>query len=370
MMADATDTVPNSGGPNSGGPNSGGPHSGGANAGGPTAAEAARGDVNARSFFRDADGHLWRDLKPIELATALKQEGGQLWVDIDSTQRCQHALLEKVFSFHPLSIEDTLSPNGRVKLEEFPAYLFVTLRAVTFCETTDDPYDLETANLYLFVGTNFLVTVHAGKAPSVEAVVAIVERNTDLLERGVGRIAHMVMDTAIDEYFPILDQVDGFVDSLEERVFARFEQSAMQDIFQVKRLVLSLRRYLMPQREIFNALANRPTKFLDPAVQVYFRDVYDHVLRINDSLDTYRELLSSTMDSYLTQVSNRLGHITKGLSVVATISIPFVVISGMYGMNFQDIPLSHHPHGFWIMLVLQVLIGIGLLAVLRWKELL
>lgn len=349
-MADATDIVPSSGGP--------------------TPAEAARGDVNARSFFRDADAHLWRDLKPGELATALKQEGGQLWVDIDSTQRCQHALLEKVFGFHPLSIEDTLSPNGRVKLEEFPGYLFVTLRAVTFCETTDDPYDLETANLYLFVGTNFLVTVHSGRAPSVAAIVAVVERNPDLLGRGVGRISHMVMDTAIDEYFPILDQLDGFVDALEERVFARFDQAAMHDIFQVKRLVLSLRRFLMPQREIFNALANRPTQFLDPSVQVYFRDVYDHVLRINDSLETYRELLSSTMDSYLTQVSNRLGHVTKGLSVVATISIPFVVVSGMFGMNFARIPLSGHPYGFWIMLVLQLAIGVALLAVLRWKKLL
>jgi magnesium transporter len=353
-MADATDTVPGPGGPTPAG----------------DAAAAARGDVNARSFFRDADGHLWRDLKPGELATALKQEGGQLWVDVDSTQRCQHALLEKVFGFHPLSIEDTLSPNGRVKIEEFPNYLFVTLRAVSFCETTDDPYDLDTANLYLFVGSNFLVTAHSEKAPPVEAVMSIVERNPDILERGVGRISHMVMDNAIDEYFPILDQVDGFVDTLEERVFAQFDQSAMQDIFQVKRLVLSLRRYLAPQREVFNALANRPTKFLDASVQVYFRDVYDHVLRINDSLDTYRELLSSTMDSYLTQVSNRLGHITKGLSVVATISIPFVVISGMYGMNFQDIPLSHHPHGFWIMLVLQVAIGVGLVALLKWKELL
>jgi magnesium transporter len=335
----------------------------------PTPAEVARGDVNARSFFRDADGHLWRDLKPGELATALRQEGGRLWVDVDSTQRCQHALLEKVFGFHPLSIEDTLSPNGRVKIEEFPTHLFVTLRAVAFCETTEDPYDLETANLYLFIGANYLVTVHAGPSSSVSEVLTLVERNPDVMQRGVGRLSHMVMDTAVDEYFPILDRVDGFVDAIEERVFTSFDQGAMQDIFQVKRLVLSLRRYLAPQREIFNALANRPTKLLDPATQVYFRDVYDHVLRINDSLETYRELLSSTMDSYLTQVSNRLGHITKGLSVVATVSIPFVVISGMYGMNFMDIPLAHHPHGFWILLAIQLAVGVALLALLRWRKL-
>ncbi len=109
---------------------------------------------------------------------------------------------------------------------------------------------------------------------------------------------------------------------------------ALHDIFALKRTVLSLRRYLAPQREIFNVLTNRPSPLLPPESQLYFRDVYDHVLRINDSLDTFRELLSSTLDSYLTQVSNRLGSITKGLSVIATLSVPFVVISGMWGMNF------------------------------------
>jgi magnesium transporter len=105
-------------------------------------------------------------------------------------------------------------------------------------------------------------------------------------------------------------------------------------------------------------------------MQLYFRDIYDHVLRINDSIDTYRELLSSTMDSYLTQVSNRLGSVTKALSVVATLSIPFVVVSGMWGMNFAAIPLADAPHGFWLMLVAQAAAGVGLLAFLRWRRLL
>ena len=113
-------------------------------------------------------------------------------------------------------------------------------------------------------------------------------------------------------------------------MFGHFDESALRDIFSVKRLTLTLRRHLAPQREVFNALTNRPSALLAPEIQVYFRDIYDHVLRINESLETYRELLSSTMDSYLTQVSTRLGHITKALSVVATLSIPFVVVSGMF----------------------------------------
>jgi magnesium transporter len=163
----------------------------------------------------------------------------------------------------------------------------------------------------------------------------------------------------------VLDRIDEFIDSLEERVFQQFKEEALRDIFSVKRMVLSLRRYLAPEREIFNVLTNRPSPFLTPDIQLYYRDIYDHVLRINDSLDTYRDLLSSTMESYLSQVSNRLGLITKGLSMVATLSVPFVVVSGMWGMNFAKVPLADNPYGFVIMLFLQLALGGGLLWVLR-----
>ena len=116
---------------------------------------------------------------------------------------------------------------------------------------------------------------------------------------------------------------------------------------------------------MFNILTNRPSTLLRPELQLYFRDVYDHVLRINDSFETQRDLLSSTLDAYLTQVSNRLGLVTKGLSVIATLSIPFVVVSGMWGMNFAHIPLSQSPHGFWIMLVFQLAFGAVLIWVLK-----
>jgi magnesium transporter len=184
----------------------------------------------------------------------------------------------------------------------------------------------------------------------------------------VDRIAHAIMDIAVDAYFPLLDQLDEFVDSLEQRVFEHFDQESLRDIFAVKRTVLSLRRHLAPQREVFNSLSNRPTPLLQPESQVYFRDIYDHVLRINDSIDTYRDLLSSTLESYLSQVSNRLGNITKGLSIFATVTLPFVIISGMWGMNFHDIPLSDHPHGFWILLGVQMLIGILLVGYLRLRR--
>ena len=323
-----------------------------------------------RSVLRDSRARLAFDIPPRELLDALNDQATKLWVDIDSTSRHQHAILEKLFHFHPLTIEDTLSPNSRVKIEAYDGYLFLVLRAVRFCDTTADPYDLETENLYIYLGPNYVVTVHSGPSQTIDTVTDLVRRSPDIIDRGPARLAHTICDTAVDAYFPILDQVDEFIDGLESRVFERFDETALHDTFALKRTVLSLRRYLAPQREMFNVLTNRPSPLLPAEAQIYFRDVYDHVLRINDNLDNYRELLSSTLESYLTQVSNRLGSITKGLSVIATLSVPFVVVSGMWGMNFAEIPLSHYPHGFWVMLVLQLAIGAALVALLRWKKLL
>ena len=286
-------------------------------------------------------------------------------MDIDTSVRQQLALLEKVFGFHPLAIEDVMNPHSRAKVESYDGYLFVILRAVRLDDATQDPYDIETENIHFFISQNVLVTAHNGPSRLVESVAEVVVRSTDLIGRGPGRLAHQVMDAAVDSFFPVLDRIDEFIDSLEERVFQEFREEALRDIFSVKRMVLSLRRYLAPEREIFNVLTNRPSTFLTPDIQLYYRDIYDHVLRINDSLDTYRDLLSSTMESYLSQVSNRLGLVTKGLSVVATLSVPFVVVSGMWGMNFDRVPLDSHPYGFIIMLVLQLALGGGLLWMLR-----
>lgn len=325
-------------------------------------------DALPRIVYRSASGADVIDCHPREVSQLLA-EGGPLWVDIDSSVRTQHALLEKVFKFHPLAIDDTLNPNSRVKLEEYDGYLFIIIRGIGFAEDTEDPYDLETKDLYCFLGPTYLVTVHNGPLPAIDRVSETMRRSPDLLARGVERALHAILDQTIDEYFPILARIDEFIDSLEERVFAAFDEESLRDIFTVKRLVLSLRRYLQPSREVMNVLTNRPTMLLTPDAQLYFRDIYDHVLRINDTLDTYRDLLSSTMDAYLTQVSNRLAFSTKALSVVATLSLPFVVVSGMWGMNFSTIPLSNWPHGFWVLLVGQLALGAVLLYFLRRKRL-
>lgn len=321
-----------------------------------------------RSYYRAPDGAVHRDLLPRELKEALRTPGGVLWVDVDVTNRHQHAVLEKVFGFHPLAIEDTLNPESRVKLEEYGEYLFAIVRGVRLAQETEDPYDYETRNLCFFLGAHYLVTTHFESSTSCAAVAERLTRSPDLLDRGPARLMHQIMDTAVDAYFPIVDAIDDFIEGLEERVFVSFDEAALRSVFTVKRLVVSLRRHLAPQREVFNVLTNRPTPLLNHEAQLYFRDIYDHVLRMNEAFDTQRDLLSSTLDAYLSQVSNRLGTVTKGLSVIATLSVPFVMVSGMWGMNFDRIPLARHPHGFALMVALQLAAGAGLVALLKWRR--
>jgi len=324
-----------------------------------------------QSALRRPDGQVERDLSVDAIRAAFEHPAdGTLWVDLDVSDDAQAALLADVFHFHPLAVEDARNPKSRVKAEEYPDFLVVVARVVSFCETTPDPYDLETANLTLFLTENAVITTHMESLPAVQALVERLESNPDLLERGPARVAHQVLDTAIDAYFPILDQLDEFVDEMEQRVFGQFDEKLLQEIFKVKRLVISLRRYLAPQRDVLSMLTNRPSRFLPQEAQLYFRDVYDHMLRITDALDSYRDLMSSTLDSYLSQVSNRLGSVSKGLAVFGALSIPFVVIAGVYGMNFERIPLAHHPWGFEIMVGIQVALSLTLLVGMRRKGML
>jgi len=322
------------------------------------------------SCYNDPNGRMRLDLSPDEIARTLVTGEGMLWVDIDTRDSDKVSMLLDIFHFHPLAVEEAVNPQSRVKLEEFDQYVLLIVRTVAFCETTADPYDLDTVNISFFLGKNYLVTVHGADTNPVESTRELLKRKPELATHGPAKLMHAIVDQAVDAYFPIIDRLDEFMDSLEEKIFAQFDQNALREVFAVKRLVLTLRRHLAPERDALSVLTNRPSTLLTTDTQIYFRDIYDHVLRIYDSLETFRDLLSSTLDSYLTQVSNRLGMATKALSVVATVTLPFVVVSGMWGMNFERIPLHTHPHGFMILVLAQLALGLTILAGLKWRKLL
>jgi magnesium transporter len=268
-------------------------------------------------------------------------------VDIDSTNTHQHALLEKIFEFHHLAIEDTLSPGTRVKLEEYDRFLFAVVAGVRFDAATPDPFDLETFNQYFFLGRNFLVTVHAVPSPSCAAMRDRLMRNPDLLARGAEMTMHGVIDQAVDAFFPLVEQMGDLVEDLEESVFEEFDEKLIHRIFKAKRAAFAVRRHIGPLREVLNILTNRPTTYIRADTQLYYRDVYDHTIRIMEWVDTTRDLLAGVIETYLSQTSNRMNRVMKQLSIVSTIALPLIVIGGIYGMNFSHLPLTDSPWGFW-----------------------
>lgn len=325
------------------------------------------GAPGSLSFHLEDDGPLRRGLDPDELAAALRADDGRLWVDIDSDEDAAWSLLADPFGFHPLAVEDTRSPECRIKLETYDGYLFIVVRGMRLATWTPDPYDVQAPNVYVFIGERFLVTVHAGPSPAVEAVAERVERDPGmLLRRGVDHVAYAVIDTLVDFYFPLLDEFDTFVDALEDEVFEDGDR-IMPRIFSLRRTELGLRRNLAPMREVLVAVANRPTPYLAEGTQVFLRDVYDHVIRQLESVDIQRERLTGLVEIHLSTISNRTNAVMKALSIVATLVLPATLVASIYGMNFRHMPGLASPLGFWLALGGMVAISGSVLAYVWWK---
>ena len=194
------------------------------------------------SCYNDPNGRMRLDLSPDEIARAVATGEGMLWVDIDTRDSDKVSMLSDIFHFHPLAIEEAVNPQSRVKLEEFDTYVLLIVRTVAFREATDDPYDLDTANISFFLGKNYLVTVHGADTNPVESTRELLTRKPELATHGPAKLMHAIVDQAVDAYFPIIDKLDEFMDSLEEKIFAQFDQNSLREVFAVKRLVLSLRR--------------------------------------------------------------------------------------------------------------------------------
>lgn len=288
-----------------------------------------------------------------------------LWLDIDSSDPAQHALLAQVFHFHPLTIEDTLNRHTRVKVEAYDGYLLVVLRAMALSDRVHEGWRaLDVSKICLFLGPGYLVSVHAGPSTIIERAAA---RST---ADDPGLVAHAISDVAIDDYFPILDRVDAYVDELAEVHLQAMDSHRFRDALRIRRLAFTAHRSLVPQQPIFETLAQRDSDLLSREAQLYFRDVYDHVTRIIESLDSYRDFIAMMTESNIAQITTRLEYASTLFAAIATLTIPFIIISGLFGMNFSRIPLSANPYGFWIVVGVQVAVSTMLLVALRRRHLL
>ncbi|PKO02966.1 MAG: magnesium and cobalt transport protein CorA [Chloroflexi bacterium HGW-Chloroflexi-5] len=298
----------------------------------------------------------------------MESKTGFLWVSLESaTEDEVNLILRDTFNFHPLSIEDCLSLGYQVaKVDDFISYLFIIAHAI---KPAEDIHELETLELNLFIGKNFLVTCTTEDNMSpIEKVWERVHKDFRLSNFGADFLCHTILDTLVDEYMPLIDKMDTEVELLEDSVLEKPEPATLEKLLMLKHSIMELRRVITPQREMINRLTRDEFELIDPQSRLYFRDIYDHLVRIQDLSDTIRDIVSGAMDIYLNSTSLRLNEVMKALTIVSTIFLPLSFIAGVFGMNFTHIPTATHPLGFYICVAVMILIGVSMLIYFRWRK--
>jgi len=299
--------------------------------------------IHAFVFHKKTGTHRETDLP--EALAASQDPQALVWINLFAFTVEEAQAVGAAFNIHELTLEDLANPRGRPKVEEFEDHLFVLFKALNFNEG-EDRLDMINLNLLLF--KNVLVTAHLKPVLSITETLEELRKHPAGLKSGSSFLMYRILDRVVDRYFPLLDEMEENMDEIQARIFEKFDKDVSGQIFQWKTQVAHLRRRVGPQREILMNLANRPQHLIPVKVQPYYRDVHDHIIRIHDNLESTRDILQGAMESYMTQVSNRMNEVMKVLSVVATIMLPLGILTGLYGTNFEILPGSHSPYGFWI----------------------
>ena len=273
-----------------------------------------------------------------------------IWVDVADPTSSDFDDLAREFGFHPLSIEDCRHQHQRPKVEEYPGYYFIVIYEAEMQADSQ----LELRELGLFLGSNYLVTVHSQPIRNIEKAQRLWRQWADLAERKTGLPAYLLMDTIVDGYMPMLDDFSDRLDELETQIFENFQPESLHDIFRIKKQLIFLRRAVVPLRDIFNTLLRREQPIFSRETMIYFQDVYDHLIRVADSIDALREIVGSTMDAFLSVSANRTNFVMRRLTSYATILMSITLIAGIYGMNFNFMPELRWRYGYPAVILLLV----------------
>lgn len=295
------------------------------------------------------------------IQSTLGRPDDMLWVSLENPEDAELSILRDVFSFHPLAIEDCQNVGYQApKVDDYGSYLFLIVHSI---HSDQDLVELETHELNLFLGENYLVTVFKGdRLAPIDTVFNRLPRDERLRRNGADFLCHAVLDALVDEYMPLIDQMDEEIEWLEDRVLSKPDPKTMQRIIDLKHSIMNLRRIISPMREVINRLSRDDFPMIDRQSRIYFRDIYDHLVRIQDLSDSIRDIVSGTMDIYLNSTSLRLNEVMKYLTIVSTIFLPLSFLAGVYGMNFGlNFPPLDWNGGIIFFWIICFLVGGGML---------
>jgi len=311
-------------------------------------------NTNSKKFTENCFAADISELKEVE--------GNIIWADVsDPTSRDFEELAEE-FGFHHLSIEDCQNAHQRPKVEEYTGYYFIVLYEAELAGPNDR---LELRELNIFLGKNYLVTVHSRPIRAIATASRLWHEWTDRADQGAGLLAYLLIDGIVDDYLPLLDIMSDRMDELEDSIFGEWRAESIEEIFSIKKKLLYLRRAITPLRDVFNMLLRREQPIFPREIHVYFQDVFDHLIRVADTIDTLRDMLGSTMDAYLSVSGNRMNQGMKRLTSISTILMSVTLVAGIYGMNFVLMPELRWRYGYVYALLSMVVIGLALYVYLK-----
>ena len=292
-----------------------------------------------------SDGVLRDDLTPQDIPTVLSTPGSMLWVDfVGETPEVCEPILHDVFGFHPLAVDDALRESHVPKVDDWDSYLYIVLHDIGFNQAS---LEVETFELDVFLGDNYIVTHHDFPIASLDRAWAVCGRDERNCKKGPDHVLYRITDELTADYMAAIEEIDDQIELLENEVFSKPQPSIAQRIFTLKRATLHLRRVMSPLREVLNRLARDDYAMIDQRDQVYFRDVYDHLVRLHDIAESLRDLIGGVLDTYLSVINNRMNDIMKTLTLITTLFMPISFLAGFFGMNFFA-PEATSPLNRWV----------------------
>ncbi len=331
------------------------------------------------AFIKFSGGRVSDDAAVHNIGAALRDHGAVMWIDIEKPEDEDYAILDEVFGFHPLAIEDSINRSQRPKIESYnhvgdackQGYFYMVIHGAEVPAGGQEK--LRTEELDMFVSERYLITIHDEPMSSLNALLTRARSDPRVvLDPGIDMLLHHVLDRLVDKYQPILEQLQDTLEELEEEAMDEPTPSLLTRITMKKRELLNLRRIIGPQREVLAQLTRGEVPFIRESTRIYLRDVLDHLIRAVETIELYRDLVVGVRDIYMSSISNNLNQIMKTLTIITVIALPMTIVTSFFGMNFNDERvggwgwLLNHPAGFWVsMLFILALVAVVLLLFRR-----
>lgn len=292
-----------------------------------------------RTLYYSPGKPIRMDIPPEEFPRLVRDRRGLLWVDFISEPSESAAPILRGFGFHPLAIDDALEETHTPKIDDWGDYLYMVLNVMNY-KQDNGIFESEIDELDIFLGRNFVVTFHDQLISAIEDAWSACQRDMRHVQDGPDHLLYRIVDSLVMGYMPLVEQIDRQIDQIEDQVFDNPSRTTLEQIFALKRILLSMRRIILPQREVLNKLARDDYRVIDPKDRIFFRDIYDHLVRLHDINESLRDLVGGTMDTYLSVVNNRMNEVMKTLAIITTLFMPITFVTGFFGMNFFE-PVAH-----------------------------